>query len=104
MDIAQFTATIGIVAVVTIIVEAVKRAAQWSSDSTQRWAPLLAIFLGSVLNTLLFVLGPTTVRTGEDVLLSALFGLVQGAAAVGLYNAGAKAVIVAVAGPANPAP
>jgi Na+-transporting NADH:ubiquinone oxidoreductase subunit NqrE len=98
----QFVATVGIVAVVTILVEVIKRAAAWTDEATARWAPLLAVILGAVLGGVLFAVAPATVRIGQDIVVAVLFGLVQGAGAVGLYDVGGKGVIEAVAGSHNP--
>lgn len=102
MTYVQFVATIGIVAIVTILVEVIKRAAQWTSDATQRFAPLLAVTLGAILSALLFLVAPPEARVGQDILIAILFGLVQGAGAVGLYDVGGRTVIEKLAGEHNP--
>lgn len=103
MDTNQFITTIGVVVIVTILVEVVKRAAQWTVEATQRWAPLLAVILGVILGAALFLVEPPEMRVGQSVLVAALFGLVQGAASVGLYDVGGKQVIVAAVGEHKPA-
>lgn len=103
MTFEQFVATIGIVGVITIVVEVIKRAAQWSSETTARFAPLLAVILGAILGLAFFAVAPPEARTGESALLAVLFGLVQGASAVGLYDLGGKTVIETVAGEHKPA-
>jgi uncharacterized membrane protein len=98
----QFVATVGIIGVVTIVVEVIKRAAQWDVDTTVRFAPLVAVLLGAVLGGLFFLVSPDNLHTGQNAVVAVLFGLVQGASASGIYDLGSKAVIESLAGPHSP--
>lgn len=103
MTFEQFVATIGIVAVVTIMVEVIKRAANWSSETTARFAPLLAVIFGAILGLAFYLgAGPGSPWVARDALVALLFGFVQGASAVGLYDLGGGAAIKAVVGEHTP--
>lgn len=103
MDISQFLTVAGGGAVIVALVEAIKRALKWDQEQTVRFAPLLAIVLGiviTVVGTLALPIDPL-VGLLASIFGAVLQGIVTGATAVGIYNLGAKEVIVQVAGPSG---
>lgn len=72
----------GAAIVVSILVEITKRALGWSGPTVDRFGPLLAVVLGTL------VVGLAGALQGADPLASTLTGLLAGASAVGLYDLG----------------
>lgn len=101
MDISQFLTVAGGGAVIVALVEAIKRALKWEQEQTVRFAPLLAIGLGVLITVVGTLALPITTTLLAAIFGAVLQGIVTGATAVGLYNLGAKEVIVTVAGPSG---
>jgi hypothetical protein len=96
MSLDQLAQAAVLAAIITIIVEVIKRTLAWSDETTARFAPLFAVTLGAILNTLITIVSP--VHTGETLLAAVLWGVLIGASSVGLYNLGGKQAIRSVAG------
>jgi len=72
----------GAAIVVAIVVEVLKRALGWSGATVDRFGPLLAVVVGTL------IVGLAGALQGADPLASTLTGLLAGASAVGLYDVG----------------
>ena len=93
----QFVTLTGGAALITAIVEVVKRTFAWTDAATQRFAPITSIAVGVVLFVLVTA-ATAAAMTGAIFAGAALGGIVAGMYACGIYNLGGKTVIEAVAG------
>jgi len=103
LDLSQFLGIAGAGAILNVLVEAVKRAAQWSQEATERFAPALSVALGITIFLLYQVISPTPDQTaGQGAILAIFTGIIAGGTSAGIYQIAGKTVIRTVAGPPQP--
>lgn len=99
LDLSQFLGIAGAGAILNVLVEAVKRAAQWDQSTTERIAPGLSVVLGIVIFLLYQVVSPSVDQTaGQGAILAIFTGIIAGGTSAGIYQIAGKSVIRSVAG------
>lgn len=99
LELSQFLGIAGAGALINVVLEAVKRAAQWTQETTERLAPLVSLLLGILIFVPYTILAPPVdVTAGIAIMQAIITGIVAGGTAAGIYQLGGKAVIRSVAG------
>lgn len=99
MELADLMGIAGAAVLVGIVVEALKRALQWTPEAVARWGAIVSLLVGVI------VVEVATFATGgagtQAAAMAGLTGILAGASACGLYDVGGKTLIRAVIGPSG---
>lgn len=100
LDLSQFLGIAGAGAILNVLVEAVKRFAQWDQAATERVAPLMSVTLGVLIFLLYQLVSPAEGQaTGQGIMAAIFTGIIAGGTSAGIYQIAGKTVIRTVAGP-----